>query len=690
MKLPALPKVPEVVERVARRMLPYLLPVVISSALARFAIKEILAQGHQPGMPLDDSYIHFVYARRFAEGHPFTFGLGDGFSSGATSFLWPLVLSPFWLVGFRGLSLIYIVWLLGTLLHAAVAVETKRLAEKIAGRAAATGAAAMCLLFGAFAWFAWSGMETMALTWSMTRTARVASELAETAPEERTRRQALHLGAMGLVTTLVRPEGGVMAVVAIGAILAFAPAGAKRGAKAIFTRLPALLPAAGIAWVPLLNLAMVGHARSTTAMVKWAVGNPYIHGPRLWDFISGNVGMLLKDLLSGGPYTAIFLPEHSHYVFLGGAVALPFAAYRNRRVPRGVFIALLALSTLVPCTFITILWNRVRYIWPYAPSWFVLVACLGSELGWVANKLFKESAFVPALVTGVYAGALAGKLTWSIDDLANSSRAITEQQVKLGIWAEENLPKDARIGLNDTGAIAYFSERRTFDVVGLTTEGEAPYWVAGAGSRYEHYEKMRRDALPTHFIVYPQWFACPSVLGDQLYEATVLNQSILGGATKVVYEADWSVLGRGDRPAMRDREAELSDELDVSDLQSESSHGYLVFESTEGDNLVTTYWNDEGERVSDGGRLKRTRERFQLDFSQTEEPVFVARLAAHEAVRLTLAVDGAVVSNIDLPASAWSEVDVPMPKGLSGKRTIEITAPPGQTFGALHYWLFAK
>jgi hypothetical protein len=674
---------------ILRRSLPYALPLVVSSLLGYLATKAILADAGQPGMPLDDSYIHFVYARRFAEGAPFTFGLGDGFSSGATSFLWPLLLAPFYAVGFQGLSLVYVVWALGTIFHAAVAVETKRLAEGLAGRAAGVGAAAMCLLFGAFAWFAWSGMETIALAWAMTRTVRMSAELAEAKPEARTPRAVLGLGVMGALASLVRPEGGFTALVAVIAIALYSRDARDRVA-ALKARWPALLPIAAVLWVPIINTIMVGHARSTTAMVKWAVGNPYYPGPRLYAFIGGLVRMLYEDLLSGGPYTAIFMPEHSHYVFLAGALSLVLVTVRTRKIPRGLAVAALVLGTLIPCTFLTILWNRVRYIWPFAPGWFVLVACLGAQLGHWASRLFKETAFVPALVTGVYAGALAGKLGWAIADLANSSRAITEQQVKLGVWAEKNLPKDAVIGLNDTGAIAYFSERRTFDVVGLTTEGEAPYWVGGAGSRYEHYERLGPSKLPTHFIVYPQWFSMPSVLGEELFEATVTNQSILGGATKIAYEADWAVLGRGDRPTLRDRSSVIVDLLDVSDLESERDHGYVLYNATEADNLVTTQWNDDGDDVSDGGRLKRFKDTFTLDFTGSTAPVIVARLAAAEPIRLTLKLDGKAVSGIELPATGWAEVEVKAPEGTTGKHVVDVEGPGDKPFGSMHYWVFAE
>jgi len=103
----------------------------------------------------------------------------------------------------------------------------------------------------------------------------------------------------------------------------------------------------------------------------------------------------------------------------------------------------------------------------------------------------------------------------------------------------ERLPPDARVGLNDTGAIAYFGERKTFDIVGLTTPSEARYWVGGAASRFEHYERLARDpatagALPSHFAVYPEWLSCPPVLGERLFESTVRDASILGGVTTLV------------------------------------------------------------------------------------------------------------------------------------------------------------
>ena len=188
------------------------------------------------------------------------------------------------------------------------------------------------------------------------------------------------------------------------------------------------------------------------------------------------------------------------------------------------------------------------------------------------------------LIAGGFAGTLAVRLDWVIDDAAQSASGIDRQQVALGRWADANLPRDARIGVNDTGAIAYFGNRKTFDVVGLTTPSEGRYWVAGAGSRLEHYERLRVSSpasLPTHFIVYPEWMSCDAVLGKPLHEAVVTDSTILGGQAMRAYEARYEHLGSGELPWTE--HAALSDTLDVADLESEAEHRYELLGARDGE-----------------------------------------------------------------------------------------------------------
>ena len=154
-------------------------PLVLATALlATRAIGGVLDKLGHPGAALDDAYIHFQYARAFAEGHPLRFQAGEPISTGATSFLWPILLAPFYALGFRGESILWPAWLLAFFALGALAHEAYALAKPLAGRAAAIGAGAMVLAFGGLAWGAASGMEVVPFAWLIAFATRRACEWA--------------------------------------------------------------------------------------------------------------------------------------------------------------------------------------------------------------------------------------------------------------------------------------------------------------------------------------------------------------------------------------------------------------------------------------------------------------------------------------------------------------------------------
>jgi hypothetical protein len=353
---------------------------------------------------------------------------------------------------------------------------------------------------------------------------------------------------------------------------------------------------------------------------------------------------------------------------------------------------------------LSFLWNRVRYIWPFAGAWFVLLACFAREAGDLAQRARPRLTFVTPLLVGALAGALSVRLPWAIHDLAQSAHAIARQQVALGRWSAEHLPLDARIGVNDTGAIAYLSGRRTFDVVGLTTEGEARYWVAGAGSRYEHYETLPMDRRPTHFIVYPHWMACPPVLGKELMSATVVDQSILGGPTMVAYEARYDTLGSGTLPSDPPPGLALVDEVDVSDLASEKAHDYDTRGASDQDNQVMMLGEEadlQGEVkrpiVSDGGRLNRSSDRFTARLPADRPVRMVMRVGADAPVELAVALGDRDVATVTVPPGDWVERAVDLP-ATGGPTAIKVhigerlgaAQDNDPRFYAFHYWFYAR
>lgn len=652
-------------------------PVTLATATLAAVTTRAIADrtGGLPGVPLDDTYIHFQYARALAELHPLVYSPGAAPAAGATSLLWPLVLAPFYAAGLRGQSLIFASWALGWISLGLLAWDTSALARKLTSRAAAIAAGAMVLAFGGYAWCAASGMEVVPFAWLLVRSARRAAEwLEEGAPAEPAlrRRRRAELLALGVATPMMRPEG------VIGALLVSAALATRARGRA---RAWALAPWAGVLAAPLVNLALTGQSTSTTALVKWLPLSPYHHGAELWRAIGKNVELLFVTLLDGEAWSASVLPTGGRvFAWLALPALLAAGARRHRRARAACALAV-ALGMLVPATYDSFLWNRLRYLWPFAAGWFVGLAALADLAGELLRSLRLPDA--RAVIAGGFVGALGGHLHYAIDDVAVSSDAIRRQQVALGEWARDALPAGARIGVNDTGAIAYYSGRPVFDICGLTTAHEARYWAAGAGSRFEHYERLERDRLPTHFIVYPAWMALPPLLGERLTERTVTGATILGGVTMVAAVADYSALRSGARPLRAGFEGAPLDELDVADLESEAAHDYELFWASQAENFLA----GDGLGHYDGARSRRTLDRFALTLAPSGR--LLARLGASDGTSLSVRVDGREVGTLEARSAEWQELALTLPPDLpAGRHRLEVEPRAGATVATLHYWSF--
>ncbi len=657
--------------------------------LAARAIGSVLAKVGHAGAALDDAYIHFQYARAIAEGHPFRFQATAPPTSGATSLLWPALLAPFWALGLRDDAIVWAAWALSFTALGGLAWEAARLTEGIAGRTAGLGAGAMTLAFGGFAWSAASGMEVVPFAWAIARATRLASAWSETPAPDRAPRAGAELAIAAWLAALFRPEGAVAALFVTATLVAFPAADRRKGVWWVAGAVAAL------AAVPLILWVATGSPRSTTALAKLYPGNPYYVGATLVARVRGQMDLLVRTLLNGKQWSAEFLPEGGAPVAIAGLGAVVVCGARTRKGWRAAGILLLAITIFAPCAYVTFLWNRLRYLWPFATGWIVGLACLARLAGDLAGTLRPRYRAVTGLACGMLAGLFASKLDWVLEDVGQSASGIDRQQVALGRWAKGALPADATVGVNDTGAIAYFGDRITFDIVGLTTRNEARYWVAGVASRFEHYERLHAEdprALPTHFIVYPQWMALDVVLGRELHEATVTDSTILGGTTMRAYEADWSLLGTGERP-FSDAQAPV-DAIDVADLESEAAHDYALEDAREGDETVLEGESPTGEPVVDGGRTRRTVERFVAHLPAGHAARGIVRLVAPAGAALLVRVGGerlAIVQVDDAKASepaepAWVERSFELPARLASARTvveIQVLGGPATLF---HYW----
>jgi hypothetical protein len=671
-----------------RRALAYAPVVVAVAFLAERAIAGVLAKVGHAAASLDDAYIHFQYARAIAEGHPLRFQASEPVTSGATSMLWPALLAPFWALGARDDAIVWAAWALSFAALGGLAWEAAWMTERLAGRAAALGAGALVLVFGGLLWCAASGMEVVPFAWAIARATRRAAEWAESAPAYRTRRRAAELVALAWIAALFRPEGALTALFVAATLAAWPLRPSWRA------RWPALAAVAAVAFLPLLLWALTGSARSNTAVAKLLPGNPYYSGQALWAAVEANVRLLIGGLLdgeafpAGAPaYSAEFIPRGGAPFALAGLGAIALLGRQTRSRWRAAGVLLIALTMFAPCIYYTFLWNRLRYLWPFATGWLVGLACLARVLGDLAGSVRARWRIVTPILCGVFVGMFATKVEWVLEDVAQSASGIDRQQVALGRWARANLPPDARIGLNDTGAIAYFGDHRTFDIVGLTTNDEARYYAAGVGSRLEHYERLRASAperLPTHFIVYPEWMALPMVLGDPLHEATVTDSSILGGQTMRAYEADWSRLGTGEAPWTRS--GAIVDSVDVADLESEASHAYELLGARELQQVAREGEAPDGATLVDGGRTERLEDRFVAHLRPGMPVRGIVRLDAGPATAVRVLADGQPIAVLDAGnGDDWEELSFDVPAAIAGGRTlVELRFSGAVT--TFHYW----
>jgi heme exporter protein D len=582
------------------------------------------------------------------------------------------LLAPFYALGLHGERLIWVAWAFGFVALALLSVETKRLADGLVDSKVAIAAGGLVLAFGGYTWFAASGMEVVPFALLLARSTRRAAEWIEKDVPGRYR----ELSLLAFLTPLMRPEGAVASLV-IAAALLVRP---HRGARAY--ALPALL---GPLSPSVVSLAATGQAVASTAVAKWLPLNPYYRGGRLAHAVANNVVLFFETLLDGRLWTSVFLPAGGRAVATAALLAIPVIGFRRGRKARGIAVFAMAVAILLPTTYETFLVNRVRYIWPFAWAWFIGLAALSELAGEVVEGLLARAQVraqgLSLLGAGAAVGLLASQLGASIEDLSTSSQAVTLQQVSISRWARSALGADSRIGVNDTGAMAYFSDRTTFDVVGLTTRGEARYWTAGPGSRFEHYERLPRERLPTHFVVYPEWFSVDVVLGAELASRSV-SHTILGGYTMAAYRASYELLGSGTRPTDAEPKARSPlDALDVADVDDEETHDYALLDATRETDVVVA-----GSDRADGARLKRHRDTFSLRL--TPGGTLVARWGSAGPSRLRVAVDGTVIAEPTLTSGQWQELRMEVPRTVTpALHVIQVDAVDAE-FDSMHYWSY--
>jgi len=305
---------------------------------------------------------------------------------------------------------------------------TAALARRVSTDVLASSAALMVAVSGSFAAYAASGLETS--LFALLVTVQVFAWI---------RRWWIVAGLLLAAGTMTRPEG----------ILLVIPA----GAWLLSERRPALARFALTAAVPL---------------VVWTIWRVSYYGYLLPNAMVAKMGMDLGyQLRLGALYVLTACLGHPFWLVVGaGAILASASAWRRLNRTDWVIVS-------VPCLYLVFIvavggdWMPAwRFVAPFVPLSAVAAALICSRL--------TQGAEVRPIIWRVLAGAVAMVsliLSASYEDMLPRVRVWNAQVSGLsaiGRWLHDTLPADTVIATYASGALPYYADLQTIDVLGLT------------------------------------------------------------------------------------------------------------------------------------------------------------------------------------------------------------------------------
>lgn len=451
-----------------------------------------------PGFPLDDTWVHMVYARSLGQGDGFAYNPGQ-LETGISAPLWTTLLAlPVALADHLGQRPDLPVRIFSGLVGLAMALVAWRLASP-SGRWPASCAALAMTLDPLLLFERYSGMEQplFGLITLLLMDAMLAKRPAAT-------------GLLSGLLILTRPEGLLFAAIAAVWLLR--------------QRLP-ILPFLGrvaLCLAPwLLYCQVVADSPLPSTVVNKAAFVPY------WQPIWRALTALFSE--TGWGWALPLTAAVGLYVLEGGRRNLG-------RLPLALALTLLPAVLLsrpietygepaqVPyywARYALLAWPLVLFVSSVGVASMVRTAYAGTR----CQPLFAALLIGPGLVMALLGRELPGKGAELSQRFAAQCSDVEELNVAAGLWIAENLAPDALVLTHDAGAVRFFGEHRVIDIWGnhSTTLRHILDRRGGAGVG-EWLKSRHPDALavfPTLFARNhaPEWKQLFASLPTQEYEA---------------------------------------------------------------------------------------------------------------------------------------------------------------------------
>lgn len=455
----------------------------LASALGVAAYLAAAQLTYRLGFPLDDAWIHQVYARNLALHGEWAFSLGEP-SGGSTSPLWGGVLALGYLLGLPQLVWAYLVG--GVLLAASGWLAARWLGRRLPGRRGLAWLAALAIpLEWHLVWAALSGMETLAF-------GALALLCSYRAEGGQTTRPEL-LGALIGAGVWLRPEALLLLVIPIGQLAVER----RRQAPRQLARLAAgaVLPIAGYL---VLQRLLSGQWWPNTLYAKQAEYQALQEIPLAVRFLTqlGVPGAWLgaPDLAPGGPLIGLLL------VLLPGLAITIVDHVRRQRWSRLLPLVWCALQLGAYAYRLPVTYQHGRYALVTLPV--LLVLSLEGMLAWVDFRDRRRWHWVSARAW-LAVVALVGVAFWGLGAraYARDVAIIESEMVETARWLERNTAAHDLIAVHDIGAIGYFSQRPLLDLAGLVSPEVIPF-IREQAALAAYLDRRQAQYL----VTFPGWY----------------------------------------------------------------------------------------------------------------------------------------------------------------------------------------
>ncbi len=500
------------------------------------------------GFPLDDSWIHLVFARNLAASAGLAVNPGE-LVPGTTAPLWTALVSVLFLLPGSP-----VIWckLLGIALFALTVDLVYRLCRELglSGGLALLGAVLTALT----EWMAWSAISGLEIPlFSALSLAGILLHV-----RERRRSGALPVSIAVLAAAcLARPEGLLLLTLAFVDRLLLFDRDAEGG---LVVRRPAWasvgppLALAAVVLLPMVafNVAVAGSPLPTTfgAKVPAAVeGASTSLVPSLRYLLRAPIDVLFRSQ----PYMALF----------AGAGLLALAGRLGTARDRGLLPAAwlvglpVAYGVLSAASGETVAGNFGRYYFPLFPI-VVVVGVAGLErvterlAGPVRLGRYRLPVRIVLLALLLWPNAVG--VARGAQRYVQSVANVYDGNVRAARWLSERIPPEAVVAVTDIGVFSYLLPNRIVDLAGIAhPEARRVRYEAAAAGRLADEGTLvyLGEQRPDFLAIFPDWFPALVAEGSPftpLESFTIPNNITLFGDQIVIYSTPWTAGPMGSEP----------------------------------------------------------------------------------------------------------------------------------------------